>query len=175
MNWEAAGAVSELFGAVAVVVTLFFLLAQIRQNTIILEKNSDLVRDGAANQNYQDLARWRDLIIRDPGLTALWHSGIAGDDLSEIDAERFIQILNEFTFGLWRGYESAVVAGNESLRNELVRVAASFTGSSVVENQFRHLAQSPAFSVFATEVVNQIGQVDHVSEAKELYDSFRQH
>jgi hypothetical protein len=145
LDWETAGAISEFLGAVVVVVTLFFLLAQMRQNTIMLEKNSDLVREDVANRNYQDLARWRDILIRDPDLTALWHSGIAGEDLSEIDAERFLQILNEFTFGLWRGYESAVIVGNEPLRNELVKVAASYTGSSVVVNQFRYMAKSPTF------------------------------
>lgn len=33
MNWEAIGAIGELGGAVAVVVTLFYLTAQIRQST----------------------------------------------------------------------------------------------------------------------------------------------
>ena len=33
MNWEAIGAIGEIVGAVAVVVTLFYLAQQIRQNT----------------------------------------------------------------------------------------------------------------------------------------------
>lgn len=33
MNWEAAGALGEIVGAVAVVATLVFLAIQLRQNT----------------------------------------------------------------------------------------------------------------------------------------------
>ena len=33
MNWEALGALSELIGAIAVVLTLIYLAVQIRQNT----------------------------------------------------------------------------------------------------------------------------------------------
>jgi len=34
MNWEAIGAIGEILGAVAVVVTLFYVARQIRQNTL---------------------------------------------------------------------------------------------------------------------------------------------
>lgn len=34
MNWEAFGAIGEILGAIAVVVTLFYLARQIRQNTL---------------------------------------------------------------------------------------------------------------------------------------------
>jgi hypothetical protein len=35
MNWEAIGAIGELIGAVAVVITLVYLAVQIRQNTMV--------------------------------------------------------------------------------------------------------------------------------------------
>ena len=39
MNWEAIGAISEMIGALAVVVSLIYLAFQIRQNTNQLEHN----------------------------------------------------------------------------------------------------------------------------------------
>ena len=42
MNWEALGAIGELIGALAVVITLGFLIAQLRLNTRALEENEYL-------------------------------------------------------------------------------------------------------------------------------------
>jgi hypothetical protein len=36
MNWEAIGAIGELFGALAVVLTLIYLATQVRQNTLAM-------------------------------------------------------------------------------------------------------------------------------------------
>ena len=41
MNWDAIGAVGEIVGAMAVVVTLAFLIFQLRQNTIALRQQSE--------------------------------------------------------------------------------------------------------------------------------------
>ena len=38
MNWEAVSAIGELIGALAVLLTLVFLIVQIRQNTIALQQ-----------------------------------------------------------------------------------------------------------------------------------------
>ncbi|MEQ8693996.1 MAG: hypothetical protein RIC85_01545, partial [Gammaproteobacteria bacterium] len=40
MNWEAAGAIGEIVGAVAVVVSLVYLAVQIRQNSKIVAANT---------------------------------------------------------------------------------------------------------------------------------------
>lgn len=40
MNWDAVGAISELVGAVAVIVTLIYLALQIRQNNALLRSQS---------------------------------------------------------------------------------------------------------------------------------------
>ncbi len=50
MNWEAIGAVGEIVGAAAVVVTLIYLAAQVRQNT----KSMDESRDLALAQAYEN-------------------------------------------------------------------------------------------------------------------------
>lgn len=40
MNWDALGAVAEALGSIGVIVTLFYLISQIRQNTSSLEASS---------------------------------------------------------------------------------------------------------------------------------------
>ncbi|MEQ8693946.1 MAG: hypothetical protein RIC85_01285 [Gammaproteobacteria bacterium] len=45
MNWDAVGAIGEIVGALAVVITLGFLIHQLRQNTIALRQQSE--RDSA--------------------------------------------------------------------------------------------------------------------------------
>ena len=40
MNWEAAGAIGEIIGALSVLITLLFLSFQIRQNTTALQQQS---------------------------------------------------------------------------------------------------------------------------------------
>ena len=44
MNWEAIGAISQMIGALAVVVSLVYLALQIRQNTKQLEQNERVSR-----------------------------------------------------------------------------------------------------------------------------------
>ena len=47
LNWEAIGAIGEIIGAAAVVLSLIFLIVQIRRNTIALQTNSwQAVQDG---------------------------------------------------------------------------------------------------------------------------------
>ena len=49
MNWDAVGALAELLGALAVVVTIGFLAVQMRQNTKALRSES-MTRAAAATQ-----------------------------------------------------------------------------------------------------------------------------
>ena len=54
MNWEAIGAIGETLGAVAVVVSLLYLAAQIRQNSRIVKGASAQ----AITQTIQSELRW---------------------------------------------------------------------------------------------------------------------
>ena len=52
MNWEAIGAVGDLIGGLAVVVTLIYLALQVRQSKVLLERNEKI----ALSQVYQSRA-----------------------------------------------------------------------------------------------------------------------
>jgi len=83
MEWEAIGAIGELAGAAAVVATLIYLSAQIRQNNRNLqEANSSTINEGIMSINTRLSAdgEFTDIVLRgrsDP------------DSLSEVEFERF--------------------------------------------------------------------------------------
>lgn len=56
MNWEAVGAVAELVGAIAVVLTLAYLAVQIRQNSRLIESSLAESHVSAANEVSRILA-----------------------------------------------------------------------------------------------------------------------
>ena len=72
MNWEAIGAIAELAGAAAVVLTLVYLAIQVRQNTAAMEEN----RKVELANNYDRRARTRvelsTLTASNPDIAELW-------------------------------------------------------------------------------------------------------
>ncbi len=68
MNWEAIGAIGEMAGAVAVVLTLIYLSVQVRQNSLLQEKTSQIA-DAAGNFTPSSRLRRRCVspAVDDPG------------------------------------------------------------------------------------------------------------
>jgi hypothetical protein len=90
MNWEAIGAIGEIAGALAVIVTLVYLSAQVRQNT----KASRLAAVQAASENS---SHFSELIAADPELSELvWRGMREPDSLDPAETRRFIAAWNVF-------------------------------------------------------------------------------
>ena len=75
MNWDALGAIGEIVGAVAVVVTLAYLAVQIRQNTKAVKATSH----HAITDSFNSISV---LIAQDPKVGRLWRLG--NEDLSNL-------------------------------------------------------------------------------------------
>lgn len=83
MNWSAIGAIGEILGAVAVVVTLLYLAIQIRQNSRAVQVSA--LRDTTAQWNH-----WSHLLVSSPDLAEIVCRGNRSfGDLSEADALRY--------------------------------------------------------------------------------------
>jgi hypothetical protein len=83
MNWEALGAIGEIVGAVAVVVTLGYLAVQIRQNTRTLKLGSIQ----SVYEKYQDRFR---MTAESESLARIMRTGIIRlNDLTEEEQVRF--------------------------------------------------------------------------------------
>jgi hypothetical protein len=91
MNWEAIGAVGELVGAVAVVATLLYLAAQIRQN------NANQ-RVSAKQEMTSQFTDFIDFLVLNPEFADIHDRGLAGEELNSREASLFSRILAKATW-----------------------------------------------------------------------------
>ena len=93
MNWEAAGAIGEIIGAIGVLATLLYLAAQIRDNTRSLQAASlQSVLDGPRDRHFLPNASC-------PGLTDIFSRGLNSlDNLDQDEKLRFYYQLYEHLF-----------------------------------------------------------------------------
>ena len=88
MNWDAIGAIGDLVGALAVVVSLAYVAAQIRQNT-----------KAARQQGYHDLVTRRGEIselVRSKEVASMFYKCMAGEPNDELDSQRFVSLMINF-------------------------------------------------------------------------------
>lgn len=87
MNWDALGAVAELVGAVAVVITLAYLAIETRRNTIA-------TRSASTNQTRAALTDVMSLIAGDDETASIYHAGLRDpDELAGHQRVRFDTLL----------------------------------------------------------------------------------
>lgn len=90
MNWEAIGAIGEIVGATAVVLSLVYVAAQVRQNTGAL-------RGAAAAEAVAAIREFNRSIIDDPALAEIFMRGIEGmENLSAEEKVRFVPVMFNF-------------------------------------------------------------------------------
>ena len=91
MNWDALGAIGELVGALAVVLTLGYLATQVRQNTRGMKVAAKLEID-------KQFTAYTDVLLNDSELLELQLKGISGQNLSEIEGEKFSLLMQRVTW-----------------------------------------------------------------------------
>ena len=90
MNWEALGAFSELVAALAVVITLIFLIKEIRQNSQVVQVAA--LRDATSQWNH-----WSNMLASTPDLAAIVVEGNKSyRDLAAEDALRYGAFVQTF-------------------------------------------------------------------------------
>lgn len=98
MSLSAWGHISEIVGAVGVIVGFFFLSRDVRENT-------EITRASAYDQSIDELNQWRSNVIRDPDVSRLYlaYSNGTTEDLEPEDQFRLQVLLTS----LWGVYETA--------------------------------------------------------------------
>jgi len=87
MNWSAIAAISDVVGAIAVVVTLAYLALQIRQST-------RTTKAAAVSASHLSLRENRHAILASAELSSLFASGSTNPTgLSELERQRFIWMM----------------------------------------------------------------------------------
>lgn len=102
MNWDALGAIGEIVGALAVVITLIYLAAQTRQNT-------EAVRHAFARGVMEDANAWRFKIVESPEVSELFREGLRDpESLNANDKYRFRMLLDALVFHWQHAVHSGV-------------------------------------------------------------------
>jgi hypothetical protein len=115
LNWEAVGALGEIVGAFAVVLTLVYLSMQTRQNTFA-------VRHATTRGVTEDANSWRYKIIESPEVAELFRTGLqTPDSLDSNDKYRF-RLLLDALFAHWQhAFESGEPIANVNIPRILSR------------------------------------------------------
>ena len=108
MNWDAIGAVAEILGAIAVVVTLIYVAIQIRQGTKVARASAYLEYGAHISNQFHAVAY-------DETLTRLLLAGEAEwNQLSDVDKARLVYMW----IGAFRNYETILLQVEEGLLDE---------------------------------------------------------
>ena len=91
MNWDAIGAIGEILGALAVVLSLGYLAIQVKQNTHSMKVAAKLEID-------KQFTLYTDLLLNNPAMFELQIKGAARHELNERDAERFSLLMTRLTW-----------------------------------------------------------------------------
>ena len=89
MNWEAIGAIGELVGGLAVVLTLIYIAFQVRQSSKQIDQHSRALDASTFYAAGEGFNRWFALLIQDEAIADLWLRGITGESLNPTDKMRF--------------------------------------------------------------------------------------
>lgn len=105
MNWDATGAIADIIGAAAVVITLAYLAVQIRQNT-------KAVRASALDASITSFNGDRRSIYESSELTQIYIRGMENhENLSEDEILRFRLLMHNNIWCVWNIYSQTEFAG----------------------------------------------------------------
>ena len=107
MNWEAIGAIGELLGAGAVVVTLIYLSFQLRQNTKTIKVSS-------AQAVTEELQAMFSLLCSDQSLADIF---VEAGNSTKLDGAKAVRYYT-FSSNLLRVYENAFLQRRENVIEE---------------------------------------------------------
>ena len=104
MNWEAAGAIGEIIGALAVFLTLIYLALQIRQNT-------KAVRASAIDASISKVTSVRQSMYENAEVARIYMKGLANpDDLDEESRIRFRLLMHNILLSVSNIYSQTSFA-----------------------------------------------------------------
>ena len=110
MNWEAFGAIAEMIGGIAVLVTLVYLALQVRQNSVLLEQNTKTARQSILrNQTDRYIANCH-FIAGDSGICGIYQRAMK--DPSSVTREEWWRF-GTYMYGMYKYYEEMFLFASE--------------------------------------------------------------
>ena len=89
MNWDAVVGFAEIIGVVAIVVSLVYVAAQIRQNT-------DIARAMIVHETSVSFMHFHETIASEGELADLFYRGTCGEELSNVETVRFQSLVEMY-------------------------------------------------------------------------------
>lgn len=115
MNWEAVSALAEVFGVIAIIVSLIYLAIQIRQNTEQAIRHQKTTELAAFERSVEAGNRIREMMVLNPELLELVNRGYASyADLPATDKVRFGLVLRNFFSTSQGGYVRQLMVKGDS-------------------------------------------------------------
>jgi hypothetical protein len=138
MNWEAIGAIGEVIGAGAVLLTLIILVRQVSHSTRAMQESNRLERASAVDRHSDTISRWRGRLIENEDLARIWSSGRSGGQLDGIDRVRLNNLWIDFTNTQRANYVRSITVGEVGLaRQAVMSIAAEQNQSDIFQNEWR--------------------------------------
>ncbi len=131
MNWDAVGAIGEIVGALAVVLTLIVLIFQVRYSTRAMEESNELERMAAIDRHADTIAVWRARITENRELAETWLKVMNNEVLNEVELFRANNIFIELTNTQRSNFRRAEAVGELGLARQAIRAVA--TQASITE------------------------------------------
>ena len=125
MNWEAIGAIGEIIGALAVVVTLVILTIQMRQSTNAMKESNRLARSAALDRHAESVGRWRASLVENAEVARIWHKAQNKQALDEFEILRLNNLFINFTNLQRANFERAHTIGETGLARQAARSIAA--------------------------------------------------
>ncbi len=112
MNWEIISSVTEIIGTITIVITLLYVLIQIRLNSRQLERSIQANRTTNLQSVNENFNLWREMILAGNN-AEIWIKGINDlYSLSQVEKMKFNMIAGSFVWTCWFVYQ---LQSNEGL------------------------------------------------------------
>ena len=163
MDWEAAGAIGEILGALTVVATLYYLARQIRQNSASLDRANEFAHASAIHESNALYVQLYAPVIQDPEMASIYHRALAGERLDETEATRFSLFVK--TYMVWAEdlyYQQEAQLGFAAVSEMGVldtiapyasKLLSTHAGKAWWQLDARHHLSAPFFDVVDREVI----------------------
>ena len=127
MTLTELGALGELIGAIAVVVTLVYLSIQVRHSRELLEaqrrtmeENARLNRAAAMNRHADAVSRWRGRLINDAQVAELWLRALSSEEISGVERVRMQNLFVDWVNTYRSAFSYAKSIGAHALSRQAV-------------------------------------------------------
>ena len=112
MNWEVISSITEIIGTVTIVITLIYVLIQIRLNSRQLERSIQANRTTNLQSVNENFNLWREMVLADNN-AEIWIKGLNDlHTLNQVEKMKFNMIAGSFVWTCWFVYQ---LQSNEGL------------------------------------------------------------